>query len=177
MKVIFRIFVPLLLIITTACNTLTKDIEVSADKDPKARISGYESYTWLDDPALLLNDPKGEWQPPALDVAKEIKLQIAKQLEARGMSLTEDNPELVVGFFLGVDMQALSLKYDPEFEVDILQSTPKAGLLVVLIDATTRFVIWMGSAEAEIHKENTSEQTKQRVEYAVSELFKLLPDN
>ena len=173
----FRLVLLFYVLWLPACSSLMDDIHVDAKSDPKARLSGYKSYIWLDDAALLLNDPKGEWQPPDVDISQEIKSNIGIELEKRGILLNTESPELTVGFFIGVDMQAIELKYDPDFDVDILKNAPKAGLIVVLIDTTTNFVIWMGSVEADLHENISGDLVKQRVQYAVKQLFKLLPNN
>ena len=82
---------------------------------------------------------------------------------------------LAVGFFMGIDMEAMEFKQDPKSDVEILKNIPKAGLIVVIIDVSTDFVIWMGLAEGDIHENISDELVSKRVDYAVKQMFKLLP--
>jgi hypothetical protein len=45
---------------------------------------------------------------------------------------------------------------------------------VILIDAKTGFAIWGGVATAEVQQNPDQEITKQRLDYAVSSMFKQL---
>jgi hypothetical protein len=175
MKKFYRLLLVFSIAVLVSCSSLMQDIQVGAEMDPKARISGYKSYDWVDEATLLLNDPEGKWQPPNLDIAGKIKNLIEKELSSRGIVKDTTSPELVVSFFIGVDMEAMQLKLDPKSDTDMLKNIPKAGLIVVLIDVTTKFVIWMGTAEGEIHENTDDEKLSQRVKFAVHEMFKLLP--
>ena len=35
------------LLLVAGCTSVTKDIQVETDVDPKANLAGYTSYTWL----------------------------------------------------------------------------------------------------------------------------------
>jgi hypothetical protein len=123
----------------------------------------------------MLNDPEGAWKPPAFDANAEIVYLVNEVLRARGMRETSDNPDMLVAFAAGADMEALKLKQNPETRITNLENVPQAGLVVVLIDPQTEFVTWVGVATGEIRNLDEA-SSKKRLEYAVKNMFKLLPD-
>lgn len=152
----------------------TKDITVDSASDPKANFSGYRTYAWLGS-ALIVNDPAGQWEPIGFDADSEIKYLIDRELRKRGMSETTSNPDLVVIFAAGVDMEAFELKIEPKTKIESLVNAPAGGLVVALADAETGYIIWTGLAVADIHATPDAAIAKARLDYAVSKLFKLLP--
>ena len=59
--------------------------------------------------------------------------------------------------------------------MSVLENVPQAALLVILIDAETGFVIWVGQAEAELNENPSGDLVRTRLGYAVTEMFKLMP--
>ena len=158
----------------TACNSIpTNDITTTAELDPKANFKGYKTYAWLGS-AGILKDPEGLWEPPKYDADAEITSLINKELHDRGMTETSKKPDLVVAYALGVDMAALKAKTNPETNMSVLKNVPQGALMVLLIDSDTGFVIWAGSATAEI-KNLGPDASKQRLAFAISGMFKKLP--
>ena len=152
----------------------TKDIQVEAQADPKANFSGYKTYAWLGS-AAILNDAYGQWKPPTFDADTEIKYLIDRELRKRGMSENATDPDMIVAFAAGINMDALELKVNPETEMEMLANVPQGGLLLVLVDSESGFVIWVGAATADVQKRPDTETAKARLDYAVTQLFKKLP--
>lgn len=155
-------------------STPTGDIKIDAQADPKANFSGYKSYAWLGS-AAILNDPYGQWEPPAFDADAEIKHLIDRELRKRGMSENSANPDLIVAFAAGIDMDALGLKVDPKTNMEMLANVPQGGLAVVLADADSGFVIWVGVAAGEVQQSPDAKTVKARLDYAVTQLMRQLP--
>lgn len=151
-----------------------KDIQVSAEADAKANFKGYKTYTWLGS-AAILHDTVGLWEPPNFDADTEVKFIIDRELRKRGMSETMTNPDLLVAFAMGVDMDALGLKKNPESDMHILANVPKGGLVIALIDEETGVLIWLGLAEAEVQDSPSNETVKARLDYAVTQMLKKIP--
>lgn len=163
------------LMLLTGCATVqTQDINVDAQADPKANFSGYKTYGWLG-AAAIVNDAYGRWEPPQFDADAEIAFLIDRELRKRGMSQTSVGPDMVVAFAAGIDMDALQLKVDPTTKMSLVENVPKGGLVVVLIDSDSGFVIWIGAATAEIQEDPDTKTVKVRLDYAVSKMFKKLP--
>ena len=174
MKKLSFLFATMLLLAACASSSVTKDIKVETDSDPKADLSGYKTYAWLGSAAILF-DEKGQWEPPQFDADAEIKFLIDRELRAHGMTEDSVSPDLIVAYAAGIDMDSMDIKVDPETELEVVENIPVGALTVMLVDAQTGFAVWAGIATAEIQEEPTIETTKQRLDYAVTEMFADLP--
>jgi len=163
-----------LFLISGCASSVTKDIMVETDSDPKANLSGYTSYAWLGSAAIVF-DEKGHWEPPQFDADAEIKFLIDRELRDHGMTEDSVNPDLVVAYAAGIDMDSMDIKADPESGIEALENVPAGALIVIMIDADTGLAIWAGIATADIQESPTPETTKQRLDFAVSEMFSKLP--
>ena len=163
-----------LLLVSGCATSVTKDIMVDTDADPKTKFSAYKSYAWLGS-ATIVYDATGKWEPPNFDADAQIKFLIDRELRKRGMVEDSLNPDMIVIFAAGVDMDVMQYKVDPQSEIDLLENVPLGALSVVLVDTDTEIVIWAGLATAEIQEEPSTEVVKQRLDYAVTEMLKKLP--
>lgn len=155
-------------------SSLTQDIQIDATADTTTKFSHYKSYSWLGDISAL-NDPEGTWQPPKTNIAEDIKFLIDRELRKRGLYNHAENADLDVVFFMGIDMEAMELKVNPDTNQDILETVPAASLAIALIDNKTGYVIWVGEATGDIHENASEEMIRTRLDYAVTEIFKKLP--
>ena len=162
-----------LLVLSGCTSAVTKDIEVKTETAPKANLEGYKTYTWLGS-ASILYDPEGQWEPPEFDADAEIKFLIDRELREHGMAESSSNPDMIVAFAAGIDMAAMEIKTDPESELKTLENVPAGALSVILIDAQTGLAVWAGVAKGEVQQNPDQEVTKQRLDYAVTEMFKEL---
>jgi len=174
MKKLNSALVALLILFITACaSPLTQDIEVDADADPKANLAGYKTYAWLGSAAILY-DPKGRWEPPEFDADAEIKFLIDRELRKRGMQEVAVNPDMIVGYAAGIDMEALQLVEDKEAKLQVLQNVPTGSLVIVLIDGNTGNPVWASAAVANVQQEISTADVRKRLDYAVTQMFKLM---
>ena len=158
----------------TSCSTFPKDdIKIESEVDAKANISGYKTYAWLAAVGIL-EDAEGHWEPPKFDADAEIEFLINEALRKHGMSQVNNDPDMYIAYALGVDMDALELKTNPETKLSSLENVPQAGFVVMLMDAETGFVTWVSVATAEM-KNLDPETQKKRLEYTVNTMFKDLP--
>lgn len=164
----------ILLFVSGCATSVTKDISVDTAADPKTNFSAYKSYAWLGS-ATIVYDAAGKWEPPSFDADAEIKFLIDRELRKRGMVEDSLNPDTIVIFTAGVDMDVMQYKVDPESKIDLLENVPLGALSVVLLDADTETVMWVGLATAEIQNEPSTEVVKKRLDYAVTSMFKKLP--
>jgi PBP1b-binding outer membrane lipoprotein LpoB len=168
------VFIIALMLFVGCASVQTKDIQVDAQSDPKANFSGYKTYAWSG-AAAIVNDPYGQWEPPQFDADAEIMFLINRELRKRGMSENTADPDLVIAFAAGIDMEALGLKVDSETKMDVLENVPQGGLVVVLMDSQSGFVIWVGVATAEVQESPDTRTFKARLDHAVTKMFKKLP--
>jgi len=157
-----------------ASTTLTKDIDVNTQSAPGVDINKFKSYAWIAT-AQILNDPQGQWEPRAFDADAEIQFLIDRELRKRAVSQVDLNPDMLVAYIAGVDMEALELKEDPKQDMEVLQNNPKGALAVLFISPVNGKALWAGVAVANVEGKRSSEETKKRLDYAVSEMFRKLP--
>ena len=163
------------LLLTGCASSVTSDIEVATDADPKAKFAGYKTFKWLGS-ASIVYDPEGKWEPPQFDADAEIKFHITNELRNRGMVEDSVDADLVVTFAAGIDMENMNIKVDEDSELETtLTNVPMGALTVVLVDAQTGIAIWAGIATAQIQQSPEQDVIKQRLQYAVAEMFKQLP--
>lgn len=174
MKKLLSIAASLVLVMLVGCSTVTQDIEVSAESDPKVSFTGYKTYTWLGAAAIVF-DEAGRWEPPKFDADTEIKFYIDKELRARGMSESTSSPDLVVAFAAGIDMDNIEFVKNAETQLETLKNIPKGALMIVLVDANSGQPLWVGAAAADLQENADIATAKIRLEYAVTEMFKKLP--
>ncbi len=177
MKQIIRLLGLAFIILLAACTTApTKDIQVDAEADPKASFSGFKTYAWFAS-AQILFDPEGQWEPRNVDIDAEVQFMINDQLRNRGMAEVSSNPDMLVAYAAGVDMTTLDLKENPETKEKLLENIPRAALVVALIDADSGYVIWLGEAVGNVQQEADEATVRARIDYAITEMFRLLPKN
>lgn len=150
----------------------TKDIQIMVKIDPKANMAGYKTYAWAGGLGAL-NDPDHVWTPAEFDVDAEVRFQVDKELRDRGMTATQDKPDLSVMYLMIVDTdkQAAELrqKYGPQADISGLS---EAALVIGLVDTDTGFVVWLGAARAPAHPFGDDETAKLRIKTAVANMFK-----
>jgi hypothetical protein len=173
-KYCVALFAGLLLVAGCATN-VTKDIVVNTEVDPKANFKGYTTYAWLSSAAIVY-DPEGKWEPPGFDADAEIKFLIDRELTKRGMTEDSASPDMTVTFAAGIDMSSMEIDIDPESNMAMLDNVPLGALVVILGDTNTDLIIWGGLATAEIQENPGQEAIKKRLEYAVTSMFKQLPN-
>jgi hypothetical protein len=123
----------------------------------------------------IVNDPYGQWESPQFDADAEIMFLINRELRKRGMSENTAGPDLVIAFAAGIDMDALGLKVDTKTKMDILENVPQGGLVAVLVDSRSGFVIWIGVATAELQESPDTQTVKARLGHAVTQMFNKFP--
>jgi uncharacterized protein involved in high-affinity Fe2+ transport len=178
MKVIITALTLTLLIALNACTTMgtsasNSDIKFETDIDPKANFKGYNSYMWMGT-ASLLNDPDGQWVSPGFDANAEIKNLIDNALRSRNMTEAAKNPDVLIGYALGVNMSNVEYKENPDKSFKTLEAAPKGALVILMVDAQTGVVIWASSAKADIQG-NKGDNAKSRLKYAVESMIASLP--
>ncbi|MHC4169273.1 MAG: DUF4136 domain-containing protein [Planctomycetota bacterium] len=168
------LFASVAMLLAGCSTTPTKDIKVDAQANPKADLSGYKTYAWLG-AAAILNDPYGQWEPPAFDADAEIKYLIDRELRKDGIWENSVDPDFLVAFAAGIDMDALELKVDPKSKMTNFENVPRGGLVIALVDSQSGFIIWLGVATADIQEQLDAKTVKARLDYAVTRLFRKLP--
>jgi len=175
MNKFYLVFLSAMLLLLSGCATVTSDIRVRAETAPGVTLyKNYKTYDWLGSISLL-NDPNNTWQPPNVDIIGDIKFLVDRELRRNGIESTNATPDLVVTFLVGVDMENQILKLDPDTTIHLNKKIPQAALVVALIEVSSGHIVWLGVANAEIQEGVTAKVMRQRLDYAVREMFKLMP--
>jgi len=174
MKIINIVVLALSLSLIYGCASVTSDIKVDTKTSSTTNLNGYKTYAWLGAGAFL-NDPDSKWQPSELNITGDIKFLINRELRKHKLYSSASNPDLAVVYFMGVDMDKMKLNKDPNTKVEMLKNVPAAALVVALIDAKTKNVVWIGFATAEVQDNPSNEVVQERLDYAVTEMMKEMP--
>lgn len=173
-KLCFILIVVVILTIS-ACATVTNDIHVEARTDPMISLNNYKTYAWLDS-AKIVYDPQGKWEPQRLDIDAQLKFLINQQLRELNLIQVRTEPDLYITFSLGLEIENLGIKKNPDSDLDILESAPKGALYVILIDAVTNYPAWIGKALGDVKRHPPSmEEAEKRLDFAVYRMFTLYP--
>ena len=164
-------FLILTALLLTACASAFPDIKVATEANPKAKFDGYKTYKWAA-AAAIIRDAGGSWTAPELDIGAEIVFLANRELRGKGLTEVTHSPDIAVLYAVGVDMDALDVIVDKKDGETTEKPSPKGAVMIILIEPDTRRVIWTGRATANVQANPTTELSKQRLDYAITELFK-----
>lgn len=165
----------------TAC---TSTPNTFAQADPTADFTQYRTYGFYDNPAT--NNAEYESL-----VTNFLKVSVAQQLEARGMSYDPADPDVVVNFFLNTKEKVRSRSvptmsgyygyrdpfYDPwpgyAYETRIDQYT-EGTLNIDIADAAQKKLVWEGSVVGRI-TDDFVRNLERSLDQAVAAIFTNYP--
>ena len=99
-----------------------------------------------------------------------MQAQITKELVNMDRVETEGEADFLISYVLGVNMDALKDKVDDNGK-EYLDNVPQAGAAIVMINPVSKRVIWVASAEAQVDVNLSDEEAKERISYAIEEMF------
>lgn len=152
--------------------------------DPTADFTRYQTYAFYDHPAT--NDAEYESL-----VTNFLKVSVAQQMDARGLTYDPENPDLVVNFFLNTQEKVRSRQvptmsgyygwrdpfYDPwpgyAYETRIDQYT-EGTLNVDVADVAENKLVWEGSVVGRITDE-VVRNLERELDGAVEAIFQNYP--
>ena len=146
--------------------TQTSDIEVVALKSEKADLRGYKTYQIIDESGFVDNSELSD----DLDIGRELQQLIYSELQKKGKTSVDKNPDFYLAYLAAADMNAIKEKVDKKGQTSI-ELAPAGAMLLTLIDANTMEVIYLASAEGDV-KDLPAKQKKERLQYAISKMFK-----
>jgi len=161
----------LIVVLLSGCATLTQDIRVETETAPGIDPATYQTYGWLLS-AEVVNDPNGNWEPPGFDADAELRFLINQELRDKGLKEVSRQPDLLVAFAAGINMEVFEINMQPGSEMYTLTNVPKGALVVVMIDSNNRNPVWAGSAVGDIKAGRSSTEVGKRLAYAVKTMFK-----
>jgi hypothetical protein len=172
---LFRIITLSGLVFLSACAKVpTSDIKTRAAVDDTVKFSGFETYSWFAGLGLVKDDT-GRWDNGELDVSAELKFIIDKSMRERGLNESSAHPDLLVGFLIVADLNQLQEVSERGGKVSSIEGVGKSALIIELIDARTNHTVWLGAAAGDAKTGRSSAELKERLDYAVTALFRDLP--
>ena len=167
-KIILNLLIALSIVLLSGC--ASKDnITIKTYKDQKINFTAYKTYQWLVGSNILIDDKK-EWRARLYDMNRYVELQIAKQLMSKDIIKTQKNPDFLISYVVGINMEAIKERVDKDGE-RYFKNVPEAGLGIVFLDPQTKKVIWASNAEATLKPELSDEESKERLSYAIEQMF------
>lgn len=170
----------LLALAAIGCST----VQAKTDYDRSANFASYQSFKMLEGKTT----PSETGAPPNTMVKDRVRDAIRAQLVAKGMSETQDNPSLLVGFVGGArtrqELEAMG-PYDPMMgpymgvgywgPTDVWTTEYQHGTLVIdLVDAGTHKMVWRSIVTADKNK-LTELGDPKLIQEAVSKAFAKYP--
>jgi len=142
----------------------TSDIKVESTKSDKVDLKGYKTYQFIEGSGILQNGRKKK-----VNAAEEIEAQINSELMKKGKVPVSKDPDFFVAYMGGSDMDAVKKKLDKNGK-EIIEKSPEAALVLMLVDADSGSIIWMSTAEGEA-RGGTKDEIKKRIDYAVKQML------
>ena len=163
-----------------ACSSVpTSDIKVQSAADEKAKLDGYKTFAWSESDSVFV-DRTGVWAEKDFDARTEIEFLVDQALRRHGLTVSQGDPDLLVSSTILAEVQDVEEKKvedekSKRREGLTFDAVGEGGLIVELIDAQTEKTVWIGGAKGDLRHSRSTEETKQRLAYAVDEMFKTLP--
>jgi hypothetical protein len=156
--------------------TITFAQSVNFDFDRSANFRAFRTYTWV----------RGASLPDALNNQRIVNA-INAQLEAKGLRLVDRqaNPDLLVAYHAAFDTDVQvsgfgsgwgGFRYPGSFSGSVRADEIVTGTLIVdIVDATARTIVWRGTATKEINMHAKPAQRDKNIARATEKLFKNYP--
>ncbi len=170
-------------------------MQVSWDYDANADFSGLHSYAWLPAPELKSGDPKVKYDSL---LESQVKRAVEEQLAQKRFERNEEAPDFLITYHAAVD-DKVSVTYlndlhgyGPSWSSgyhyrrhvggytttgrEVLVSEYQMGTLIIdIVRADSKQLIWRGSASDEIQPGNSPEVREKRIREAVQKILGQFP--
>jgi hypothetical protein len=158
-------------------------MSIRSDYNPQADFSRYSTYAWL--PAPQTGDPRVD----NAILEGRIKTAVDQTLAERGYGqVAADQATFWVGYHLSIEgqMDVTSVNsyygygwgpwyYGPSYQDTQVRYYDQGTLLIDIVDAQVKELVWRGTAEAEVQREMNPEKRQQRVNEAVGKILDRFP--
>jgi len=156
---------------------------IDHDYDLDANFANYKTYDWLpQEPAITGEARQAQQSNTLLD--QRIKDAVNGQLVRKGLQRTSNSPDLLIAYHAGIkdkiDVTDWGYTYGsyyygyPRRDVTVYQYQ-QGTLIVDLIEAGSKELVWRGSASATLLENPSPETVQKRIESAVGQMFNKYP--
>jgi hypothetical protein len=168
MSKLLKVAIAALMIIGITGCISTSDIQVEKVQSEKVNLDGYKTYQFIEDSGFIADKRK----TPALknmNISNELEQMINSELAKKGKTPVSKDPDFFVAYLGGADMDAVKSKLDKNGK-EVIEKSPEAALVLLLVDADSGSIIWMSTAEGEA-KGGTTDDIKKRLNFAVKKML------
>lgn len=160
-------------LLLSSCATLTDDIVISSHTNSEINVRSYKTFAWNVDSQIAF-DPIGQWEQPTVDTDEEVRDIIQRDLLKRGFVYTSKEPDLLVTFSAGVNSDLLKLSNNSANDTSTSIEVSKSALVVAFTDAASGQTIWLAHADADAQEQQSIDNIRKRIRYAIKQIFKTL---
>lgn len=171
------------LAITLLLGGCSSGISVHTDFDPAQDFSQYKTYVWAPPPKT--GDPRLDSEL----AQRRVQAAVDTVLASKGLRPAQGNeqPNFIVGYYAAVegrvDVQSVGTYYGwgmGPYYGGMYPSTQtryynQGTLIIDIADAAKKQLVWRGTGESEVHREQDSERRQQRLTAAVQQIMRDFP--
>ncbi len=146
----------------------TSDIEVENAQSEKVNLNGYKTYQFIQGSGIA-DDKATKKILDSEKTAARIESLINEELIKKGKVPVSKDPDFLVAYLGGADMETVKTKLDKKGK-EIIEKRPEAALMLMLVDADTGSILWISTAAGEV-KNLPLEDRRKRLQYAVKKML------
>lgn len=169
-----------LVILASAALGGCSSVEINHDYDRNVDFSRFKSFAWIQEPVTdVSGDARSARQRNSL-LDKRIRGAVNDELERKGLAVDTDAPDLFVAYHTGVqdkvDVTDWGYSYRDYYwgaggrDIDVYQYQ-EGTLIIDLIDANSKDLVWRGSAKGTLDENPSPEQQEQKIRDVVQQIL------
>jgi len=151
----------------TGCATHS-DIKVESAQSEKVNLNGYKTYQFIEDSGFA-KDTSKETLTQNNSVSAEIESLINSELANKGKVAVSKDPDFFVAYLGGTDREAVKKRVNKEGK-EVIEKSPEAAMILMLVDANSGDIIWMSTAEGDAKSKSKKDQS-ERLKFAVKKML------
>jgi hypothetical protein len=159
--------------------------DIKYDYDMDSNFSAFHTYKWISRTVTNANGSAATAQQNNSLLEKRIHSAVDTQMSAKGFTLTEDNPDILLVYYVGlkdkIDVTDWGYTYAGSYwgggmgrNVDVYQYT-EGTLIVDMVNASDKQLAWRGSATGVVEPGRSPEQMEARINDVAARIFKNYP--
>ncbi len=158
--------------------------DINYDYDVDSNFSAYHTYAWMPQKTAEGSTSASVAMQQNSLLDKRIRDAVDAAMATKGFTVDVENPDVVVVYHTGmqnkVDVTDWGYSYSGSYwgwagrDIDVYNYT-EGTLLVDLVDAKKKELVWRGSASGVVQPGSTPEQIQQRLNDVTSQIFENYP--
>ncbi len=164
-----RIAALFIIVVLTGCSSIDVSTNFDADND----FTGYKTFAWMKE------DTSGKEYAYDGPLDEQIRSAVDTQLESSGLTRADGPADVLVVYHAGGEQQVEAADWGSGGwwgRGGGEENTYHKGTLIVdLVDAATRKLVWRGTATRALSEEPSPGTQKDTIDKAVEKMFKKYP--